>query len=108
MLLHLKFIRDIWKVNVRPVQVLFYRCLSCLDVKMLLVFHPICNSADISLWFIVSQFVFVKVYISVKVQLKFITVNTAHLSFPISFIGKIYTLHLHSGETELLFNDKVE
>ena len=33
---------------------------------------------------------FVKVYISVKVQLKCITVNTPHLSFPISFIGEMY------------------
>ena len=29
----LGFIRDVWKVNVRPVQVLFYRCLACLYVS---------------------------------------------------------------------------
>ena len=78
---------------------------------------------------------FVKVYISVKVQLKCITVNTPHLSFPISFIGNIYIAvyssnkmyaeimltssrsniytalywFLHSGYTELLCNEnKVE
>ena len=59
---------------------------------MILVFHlffPLCNRVVVSLWFIVSQFTLVKVYISVKVQLKCITVNTPHLSFPISFIGKI-------------------
>ena len=33
---------------------------------------------DVSLWFTVSQFMFVKVYISVKVQLKCITVDTPH------------------------------
>ena len=60
---------------------------------MLLVFHPLCNRVVVSLWLIVSQLMFVKVYISVKVQLKCITVNTPHLSFPISFIDKIYTLH---------------
>ena len=64
------------------------------SVKMLLVFHsffPLCNRVVVSLWFIVSQFMFVKVYISVQVQLKCITVNTPNLSFSISFIGEIYT-----------------
>ena len=76
-------------------------------VKMLLVFHPLCESVVVNLWLTVSQFMFVKVYISVNVQLKCITVNTQHLSFPISFLGN--TLHLNSGYTILLFSDnKVE
>ena len=71
----------------------------CMSVKMLLVFHPLCNSVVVGLWFAVSQFIFVKVYISVKVQLKHITVNIPHLSFLISFTGEMYTLHMYSGYT---------
>ena len=80
----------------------------CRSLKMLLVFHPLLNRVVVSLWFIVSLFMYVKVYISVKVLLKCITVNTPHLSSPISFTGEIYTLRLHSGLTELYCNDKVE
>ena len=58
-----------------------------MSVKMLLVVHPLCNRVVVSIWFYVSQFMFVKVYISVKVQLKCITVNISYLSFHISFIG---------------------
>ena len=61
-----------------------------MSVKMLLVVHPHCNRVVVSTWFYVSQFMFVKVYISVKVQLKCITVNISYLSFHISFIGYIY------------------
>ena len=35
---------------------------------MLLVSHPLYNRVDVSLLFIVSQFIFGKVYISVKVS----------------------------------------
>ena len=47
---------------------------DCMVVKMLLVFHPLCNRVIVSLWFIVSQCMSVTIYISVKVQLKCITV----------------------------------
>ena len=62
-----------------------------MSVKMLLVFHNfISKRVAVSLWFIVSQLMFVEVYISVKVQLKCVKVSTVHLSFPISFIGDIH------------------
>ena len=95
MLLHLKFIRDVWKLNVRPVQVLSCVFPACMSVKMLLVVHPLCNRVVVSIWFYVSQFMFVKVYISVKVQLKCITVNISYLSFHISFIGHIHIYSFH-------------
>ena len=63
-----------------------------MSVKMLLVVHPLCNRVVVSIWFYVSQFMFVKVYISVKVQLKCITVNISYLSFHMSFIGYTYIL----------------
>ena len=65
-----------------------------MSVKMLLVVHPLCNRVVVSIWFYVSQFMFVKVYISVKVQLKCITVNISYLSFHISFIGYIYSTYI--------------
>ena len=63
-----------------------------MSVKMLLVVHPLCNRVVVSIWFYVSQFMFVKVYISVNVQLKCFTVNISYLSLHMSFIGYTYIL----------------